>query len=174
MAITLEDDDANVGHPASLRLGDGVHVLRRRGVDVDRADCVGARGDLLHIKGPAGKKHRPALRRGDHRDRVRLSERGQPRALERVDSDVDLRASRAHVLAVEQHRRLVLLPLADHDDAVHRDRVEHRAHGIDGRLVGGNLVAAADPPAGAHGGGFGDADELESEVAVGTGRAHRE
>ena len=29
------------------------------------------------------------------------------------------------LLAVEQHRRLVFLPLADHDDALHRDRVDH-------------------------------------------------
>ena len=49
------------------------------------------------------------------------------------------------LLAVVEHRRLVLLALADDDDAVHLDGVEHVAHGVDGGLVGGDLVAAADP-----------------------------
>ena len=71
------------------------------------------------------------------------------------------------MLAVVEHRRLVLLALADHDDAVHRDGVEHRAHRVDRGLVGSDLVAAADPAAGAHRRGLGDAHELEREVAVG-------
>ena len=75
----------------------------------------------------------------------------------------------ADLLAVVEHRRLVLLPLADHDDAVHRDRVEDEAHRVDRGLVGGDLVAAADPAGGGQGGGLGDAHELEREVAVGLG-----
>ena len=131
-------------------------------------DPVRADGDLLHVDGGAGEEHRPALRDRDHRDRVRLAERGQPRALERVDRDVDLGPlAVADLLAVVEHRRLVLLALADDDDAVHRDRVEHRAHRVDGGLVGGDLVAAADPAAGAHRRGLGHAHELEREVAVG-------
>ena len=75
---------------------------------------------------------------------------GQARALERIDGDVDLgRRAVADRLAVVEHRRLVLLALADDDDAVHGDRVEHVAHGVDGGLVGGLLVAAADEPAAA-------------------------
>ena len=76
--------------------------------------------------------------------------RGQRRALERVDGDVDLRRRAvADLLAVVEHRRLVLLALADDDDAVHRDGVEHEAHRVDGGLVGGVLVAAADQRAAA-------------------------
>ena len=97
-----------------------------------------------------------------------MPERAERRALERVDGDVDLRrAAVADVLAVVEHRRLVLLALADDDDAVHRDRVEHEAHRVDGGLVGGDLVAAADPAGGGERGGLGDAHELEREVAVG-------
>ena len=93
--------------------------------------------------------------------------RGQRRALERVDGDVDLRRRAvADVLAVVEHRRLVLLALADHDEAVHRDGAEHVAHGVDGGLVGGLLVAAADEAGGGERGGLGDADELEGEVSV--------
>src|SRR4029078_11689325 len=47
---------------------------------------------------------------------------------------------------VVEHRCLVLLALADHDDSVHADGVEERAHAVDGRLVGGDLVAAAAEP----------------------------
>ena len=51
----------------------------------------------------------------------------------------------ADLLAVEQHRRLVLLALADDDDAVHRHAGEHGAHRLDGGTVGTVLGAAADP-----------------------------
>jgi len=105
---------------------------------------------------------------GDDGDRVRLSDRGQPRSLERVDGYIDFgRVAVPDLLAVEEHRRLVLLPLADDDDALHGDGVEHRAHGVDGRLVGGLLVAAPDPARAAERGGLGHADELEREVPVG-------
>ena len=73
----------------------------------------------------------------------------------------------ADPLAVEEHRRFVLLPLADHDRAVHRDRVEDEAHRVDGCAVGGELVAAADPAGGGQSGGLGDPDQLQSQVAVG-------
>ena len=61
-------------------------------VDVDRVRRLGPDGDLVHVDGRAGEEHRPALGDGDHGDRVRHPERRQPRALERVDRDVDLRA----------------------------------------------------------------------------------
>ena len=77
------------------------------------------------------------------------------------------RAAVADLLAVEEHRRFVLLALADHDDAVHRDRVEHEAHRVDGGAVGGQLVAAADPAGGGERRRLGDPDQLQREVAVG-------
>ncbi len=173
VAFALEHDDTDVGRPAAFRLRDGLNVLGRRGVDVDHADGVCSRGDLLHVDGCAGVEHRAALGDGDHRDRVRLSERRQARALERVDGHVDLGpGAGADRLAVVEHRRFVLLPLADDDDAAHDDRVEHRAHRVDRRLVGGDLVTAPDPAAGAHRRGLGDAHELERQVPVRRGR-HR-
>src|SRR5262249_26851422 len=71
------------------------------------------------------------------------------------------------LLAVEEHRRLVLLTLADHDDATHRDRVQHQPHGVDGRLVGAVLVAAPDPATRSHRSRLRHADELEREIPVG-------
>ena len=90
------------------------------------------------------------------------------RAVDRVDRDVGHRGRAvADALAVEEHRRLVLLALADHDDAVHRHSLEHDAHGVDGRLVGAFLVSAAHPPAGGQRRGLGHADQFHREVAVG-------
>ena len=57
-------------------------------------------------------------------------------------------AAVADLLAVEEHRRFVLLALADDDDAVHRDGVEDEAHRVDRGAVGGVLVAPAHPAAG--------------------------
>ena len=79
------------------------------------------------------------------------------------------RAAVADVLAVVEHRRFVLLALADHDDAVHRDRAEHEAHRVDRGAVGGVLVAATGPAGRGDRRGLGDADHLEGDVAVGPG-----
>src|SRR5207237_10190352 len=115
-----------------------------------------------------GEEHRAALGDGDDADRARLSERCQPCALQRVDGDVDLRAfAVADLLAVVEHRRLVLLALADHADAAHADAVEHEAHRVDRRLVGALLLPAPDPPRRGHRARLGDADELHRDVPVG-------
>ena len=103
---------------------------------------------------------------------------GWPSAVRRVPSSGSTATSTrrasalADVLAVVEHRRLVLLALADHDDAVHHDRVEHRAHAVDRRLVGSDLVAAADPAPGTHRSGLRDTDELERQVPIWTRGAH--
>ena len=70
------------------------------------------------------------------------------------------------LLAVEEHGRVVLLALADDDDAVHRHRGDQGAHRLDGCPVGAVLVAAADPAPAGHGRGLGDPHQLECEVAV--------
>ena len=96
-----------------------------------------------------------ALRRGQHRDRVRRAGRAQVRAFERIDGDVHfVEAHRprtvdlggvhlADLLADEQHRRFVALAFADDDGAVDRHGVHHAAHRLDGDLVG--LVPIALP-----------------------------
>ena len=109
-------------------------------------------------------------------------EPGMPSAVSRVPSSGSTATSTsgtepgADPLVVEEHRRFVLLALADHDDALHRHGIDHAAHQVDGGAVGGVLVAAADPARGAHGGRLGHPHELECEVAIGHGgvvvRAH--
>ncbi len=167
VAVALEDDDREIVDGAVLRLGDALEVLGRRHVDVDRVGCLGADGDLVHVQRGTGEEHRPALRDGDDRDRVRHAERREPRSLERVDRDVDLGSRTvADLLAVEQHRRLVLLALADDDDAAHGDRVEHEAHGVDRCLIRRDLVPAPDPARRERCGRLRDANQLEREIPV--------
>ena len=134
------------------------------------ADALGPDGDLLHVDARARVEHRAPLADGDDGERVAPAAGGERGAVDRVDRDVGGRAvAVADRLAVEQHRRFVLLALADDDDAVHRHALSDDAHGVDGGAVGAFLVAPAHPPRGGHGGRLGDADELEGEVAIGLG-----
>ena len=135
-------------------------------MSIDRAGLA-AGGDLFHVHAGARVEHRAALGDGDDRKRVGLAPRDQPGSVDRVDGDVDdRRVARAEPLAVIEHRRLVFLPLADHDDAIHVHHVEQEPHGVDGRLIGGVLVAPAHPARGRQGGGLGGADQIERQVRI--------
>ena len=174
VAGAVEHDHGDVAHLDPPALGDPPDHVGERVGQAEAVGDLGAAGDLLHVDAGAGVEHRPALRQRDHRERRRLALGGEPGALERVDGDVDLgRAAVADPLAVVEHRRLVLLALADHDDAVHRHRVEHQPHRVDGGLVGRLLLAPPHPAGGGKRRGLGDPDQLEREVAVGPrARAH--
>src|SRR5699024_7293791 len=74
----------------------------------------------------------------------------------------------AHLLAVEEHGRLVLLALADHHPAVHLHRADERTHGVDRRARATDLVATSHPAAGGERGGPWDSGELRGGVSVGT------
>jgi hypothetical protein len=164
----VEHDDHDVAHVDALALGDEPDGLAQRPVEVEHVGDLRPAGHLLHVDARAGVEHRALLRQRDDRQRVRHALGGQRRALERVDGDVDGgRRAVADLLAVVEHGRLVLLALADDDDAVHLHGVEDQPHRVDGGAVGGVLVAHADPARGGQGGRLGDADELEREVAVG-------
>ncbi len=166
--VPVEDDRGDVAHPLAERLGHRVQVRLHRRVEVDGVGRGGPGRDLLHVDARAGVEHRAPLRHRDHRDRVVAAERRERGALERVDRDVHERGSAvADLLAVVQHRGFVLLALADHDDAVHRDRVEDEPHRVRRRAVGRVLVAAAHPPSAGERGRLGGADQLHRQVAVG-------
>jgi hypothetical protein len=95
----------------------------------------------MYMTGP-GSYIVPALADGDDGDGVAASEGGQRGAVDGVHGDVGLgRCAVADALAVEQHRRLVLLALADDHHAVHGHGLEDDAHGVDRGAVGGVLVA---------------------------------
>ena len=70
-------------------------------------------------------------------------------ALDRVDRDVEARAvAVAELLAVEEHRGVVLLALADDHGAEALRLAEHMAHRLGGGAVGGLAVAGAGVLAG--------------------------
>ena len=101
---------------------------------------------LVHVEHGRRVVHRAALGDRHDRDRVVHALGGQRGAVDRVDRDVDVGAGAvADLLAVEKHRRVVLLALADDHDALHRDGVDQLAHGVDGGAVGAVLVAARRP-----------------------------
>src|SRR5437870_4612699 len=78
-------------------------------------------------------------------------------------------ATVAELLTEIEHRRLVLLALADDDRAFHVDRRERGADGFDCARVGSLLVATALQRRGCQGARFGHAQQLEREVAIDLG-----
>jgi hypothetical protein len=165
---TVEHADRDVAVRDALRLGDQRDVLGDRQADVDDIGGLGPGDELLHVEDGRRVVHRAA--RGDGHDGhgVRQALGGQGRPVDRVDRDVARGAGAVtDLLAVEQHGCFVLLTLADHDDALHLDGVDERAHRVDRDPVGTVLVTAADPAAGSHGSGLGHADQVEGEISVG-------
>ncbi len=123
IAGTIQDDGCDVRHRLALRLRDGCEVFGHRGFDVDHSDAFRTCGDLVHVHDAARRIHRSTVGESDHRQGSPHAARCECRSIDRVDGDVDLRSrSVADPLAVVEHRRLVLLALADDDDAVHVDR----------------------------------------------------
>lgn len=93
---------------------------------------------------------RTALGNRNHGNRTRHALGEQRGALDRVDGDINFgRIAGTHLLADIQHRRFVLFSFADHHHAIHRHRVERKAHCIDRRLIGGILVATTHEAGGA-------------------------
>jgi hypothetical protein len=122
---------------------------------------------LAHVEARSRIEHLPALGQGHHADRVRQHLGGQRGAVDRVHRDVHLGTRTvADLLAVVQHRGVVLLALPDHHDAAHRHGAEHRAHGVDRGGVDLVLVATAEIAGGGHGSGLGGPDQLHGQVPI--------
>ncbi|SBS70173.1 hypothetical protein MIPYR_10326 [uncultured Microbacterium sp.] len=155
------------------RLREPADVLPDRQADVDDAHACRAGHELVHVEHRRRVEHRPAVGHGDDRERVVAALGGQRGPVDRVDGDVALRpASGTDVLAVEEHRRVVLLALADHDEPVEVHGGQERPHRVDGGTVGELLLAASDERDRADRRGLRGPDELESQVAVRMKRAH--
>ena len=146
VARAVEHDHHDVAHRHALLLRHQLERLGQRAVQVEQVGHVARGGHLQHVDARARVEHRAALRQRDRGDGVGQALGAQLGALERVDGDVHLgRRAVADRLAVVEHRRLVLLALADHHPAVHRDGVQHQAHRVHRGAVGRLLLAAADP-----------------------------
>ena len=166
VAFAVEDHHGQVLDAAILRPGDPFEVLRHRCGDVDHPGRGRSDDQLLHVV-EVGVEHRAPLGERHGRDATGNAARDQPGAVDRIDRDVDRRGiAVADLLTDVEHRRLVLLALADDHDAVHVDEPEAPAHRIDGGLVGLLLLVAPHVPGRGHRGALGDADQLEGKVAV--------
>src|SRR5918999_690768 len=149
-------------------------VLLGPGVKLDGVGGLRAHGQLVHVHRGPRIEHRASLGNGDNR-------KGVPHSFGKEAGPVDGVDRHVHggtltvpdLLAVVEHRGLVLLPLADDHDAVHRYGVEHQPHGVHGRLIGALFLPSPHPSTGGKGRCLRDADHLHREVAVGFLRAHR-
>ena len=87
----------------------------------------------------------------DRRERTGLTRGAEIGALDGVDGDVEAHlVALADLLAVVEHRGVVLLALADDDLAQHVRLAEGEAHRLGGGAVGGLAVAAPGPQVGRH------------------------
>ena len=169
VARPLEDDDGDVVDPPAEGLGDPAEVVGRALPDVDLAGHDRPDAELLEVR-IRGVDQAALLGGCEHGDRPCLAEGNEVRPLKWIDRDIDLRGvtgvgvvALADLLPDEEHRRLVALALADHDPPGELDLVHRPAHGLDGRVVGLVLLAAAHEPGRCDRGGFSHPDHLESE-----------
>ena len=166
VAVTIEHADHQLGDIHALGAGEVFQVFGERGVEryhVFRQ--AAADRDLLHVDVRRVQKI-AALGQRNGGDGVRAAFGGDRGAFQRVHGDVHRRAPLADFLADIEHRRFIHLAFADDDGAVDGDGVEGLAHGFNGRTIGFVFLAAADPARGGDGGGFGDADEFEGQIAI--------
>jgi hypothetical protein len=150
----------------ALRLAYPPEVPLDRHVDVDDAARPPSHDQLVHVV-HVGREHGPPLGQRHHRQRSGLAVGGEARPVDGIHGDVDLGFQPvADLLAEEEHRRLVLLALADHDGAAHVDRGQPGPHGVDRPLVGLFLHAPALERSRGEGGALGHAQQLEGEVPI--------
>ncbi len=165
----VEDDRGHVADRFALGLGHGLDVVGRGLVEADLARGLGADRDLLHVHARPGVEHGSPLAHRDHGQRPAPAEGGQRGPVDGIHRDVGQRGSAiADLLAVEKHRRLVLLALADDHHPVHGHARQNHPHGVHRRPVGALLVAAAHPPRRSHSRGLRDPDQFHGQVAIGS------
>ena len=167
MAGSVENAHGQIGDPLTLRSGNLLEVPLDRSRDVDHVNTVRPDDELLHVENRAGIEHRTALGYRDDGDSVGHPFCCESCAVDWVDRDIDFcTAAISDALPVEQHWCSVLLALTDDDDPVHRDAADQCSHRVHCGTIGAVLVSTANPTGRGHGGGFGDPDELEGQVAI--------
>ena len=169
MARTIKDAHTDIGGVDALGFGETPYVFVGWRIKINDAFGVSrANRQLIHV-GIRRMQETAARREGDHCERIGHGFRGERRALERIECDVDLYAlPRADFFADIEHRRFIALAFADDDAALHGHGVERGAHGVDCGLVGGLLVTATYELGGGLRGGDGHACSGKSKI-VGDG-----
>src|SRR5262249_26597868 len=156
VARPVENASRDVGQRDAFRLRHGVERVAGRCVQIqDALRVAGPDGDLVHVH--VGRIEQPAsLGDGEHSQRVGHGLGADGGALQRIDGNIDLgTVANAQLLADVEHGTFVHLAFADHHAAFDVNLGELLAHGIDGGLVGGLLVATAPETGGGDGGGLG-------------------
>ena len=168
VARAVEYGDSYVGDLHVLRLRERTDVVADRAGDVDDTVALVPRDDLVHVEDGARVVHAAAVRDGDHAESVLAAGGGEGGSIDGVDSDVaDRTAAVTDMLAVVEHRGVVLLALTDDHNPLEAHRSEELAHRVDRSAVGGKLVTATDIRNRTDRGRLGRAHELHAEVAVG-------
>ena len=165
----VEQHDGDVVGLRALGLGDPADVLGDRVADVDDVGGLGAGDELLHVEHRGRVVHRAARRRPPA-PRWRCSCPWRPAWCRRSGRPRRRTRGRCRRRPARRCRASGRCPSRPRRSPRRRASPtvrDQRAHRVDRGAVGAVLVAAADPAAGGHGGGLGDPDQLEGEVAVG-------
>jgi len=167
VARAVENERRDVRGLDALGLGELQDVVASGRIEIDHAFRIARPDrDLLHID-VRRVQQRAFIGHRNSGDRARHVLGAQRGTLERVDRDIDFRALPGpHLLADEQHRRLVKLALADHHGAVDRQVVELAPHGVDRGLIGRLLGAASAQPRRRDRRPLGHAHDLERQDAL--------
>ena len=119
---SINDGQSPCPYPA---LGDQLERLAERAIEVEQVGDVRRAGDLLHVDVRAGRTSCRVRRARRRRARSACPRRRAVPSSGSTAMSTCGRPAVADLLADVEHRRLVLLALADDDHAVHRHRVEH-------------------------------------------------
>ena len=168
MAWAVEDDRRDVAHPPAERLGDRLDVLGDGPLEVDLPAGRGTDGHLPHVH--VGKRlQRPRIACRDHCHRAAPASRDDPRALQRVEREVERLAAGADLLPRREIVRL-LLRGPDDDVPVDRQLLQRLLHAGARGVLSPGLVCAPEPARTRQRRALGDAREALAEAGAGRAR----
>ena len=166
MARAVENNSGQIFDSLAIGPGDSLQVLGDRRFDVDLALRRRPDSDLVHVDEWPWVEHRAARRNGHGREGVVGTVGQGTRAVNRINSNVHLRPSpRADALTVEQHRGMILLALADDNDRIHLNGIQHQSHRFNRGTVSSDLIAATHLTTGRQCGRLGHAHQFQRQVA---------
>ena len=134
-------------------------------VTVDAAFRLRADDQLFHVH-VRRVEEAALIAYRQHCQGVGLAHGGHARAFNRIDGNIHrIAAAGTDPLADKQHRRLVNFAFANHDGTVDIDLIQHDAHGVDCRAVGGIFIAAPQPLVAGQRGGLGHARKFDGKFS---------
>jgi hypothetical protein len=168
VARAVEHYHDQVVHTAREAARNGFEVMLDGRLQIDGALGGRPHHDFFHVA--IGRVQQSALVGcGQHSDGPGAAGRAQVRTLQRIDRDVHAQRVgvifvRSHLLADEEHGRLVALALADDDGAFDRGGVQAAAHFLDRGAVRDFGVTHAHGARGRDGGVLHHAQHLQRQI----------